>query len=95
MAVTNSGLATIIGTDGSARFVKPFVFPASFVVEVADEMHEWHDTSGLSLRQGLAWQTSAIAQYVADGLTDSPVHSLSDSIDVLRVIDAVRAEAGA
>ena len=92
MAVTNSGLATIIGTDGSARFVKPFVFPASFVVEVADEMHEWHDTSGLSLRQGLAWQTSAIAQYVADGLTDSPVHSLSDSIDVLRVIDAVRAE---
>ena len=95
MAVTNSGLATILGTDGFARFVKPFVFPASFIVEVADGVHEWHDASGLSLRQGLAWQTSAIAQYVADGLTDSPVHGLSAAIDVLQVIDAVRAEADA
>jgi hypothetical protein len=95
MAATNSGLATILGTDGSARFIEPFVFPASFVIAVADEMHEWRDTSGLSVRQGLAWQTSAIAQYVADGMTDSPVHSLADANDVLQVIDAVRAEAGA
>ena len=92
MAVTNSGLATILGTGGSVRFTKPFVFPASFIVEVADEVHEWHDTSGLTHRQGLAWQTSAIAQYINEGMTDSPVHGLADAIDVLRVIDAVRAE---
>ena len=94
MAVTNSGLATIVGTAGAARFVRPFVFPSSFVVDVASGSRRWDDTTGLTLRQGLAWQTCAIAGFVADGLTDSPVHSLADAVDVLRVIDGVRAQPG-
>jgi hypothetical protein len=92
MAVTASGLAAIHGTRGSARFLDPFVFPARFVVEIAGDRHEWHDTSGLALRAGLAWQTTALAHHIAAGRTDSPVHSLDDAISVLRTIDAVRAQ---
>ena len=92
MAVTNSGLAAIHGTAGTARFLDPFVFPARFVIEVGDDSHEWHDASGLAMRDGLAWQTSALADIIAQGLTDSPLHSLDDAISVLRTIDTVRSQ---
>jgi hypothetical protein len=94
MAVTASGLAGIHGTLGSARFLDPFVFPARFVVAIGDDVHQWQDTSGLTLRAGLAWQASAIAHYIDHGHTDSPAHSLDDAIGVLHTIDAVRAQLG-
>ena len=94
MAVTNSGLAAVHGTRGTARFLEPFVFPARFVVETDGDSHEWRDTSGLEMRDGLAWQTTALADFVARGIIDSPLHSLDDAISVLRTIDAVRAQLG-
>jgi predicted dehydrogenase len=90
MAVTNSGLAAIHGTAGSVRFLDPFVFPARFVVDVDGEPYEWRDTSGLAMRDGLAWQTTALAKMIARGITDSPIHSLDDAIGVLSTIDTVR-----
>jgi predicted dehydrogenase len=92
MAVTNSGLAAVHGTRGTARFLEPFVFPARFVVESDGNSREWRDTSGLEMRDGLAWQTTALATFVAQGMTDSPLHSLDDAISVLRTIDSVRAQ---
>jgi predicted dehydrogenase len=90
MAVTNSGLAAIYGTAGNLRFLEPFVFPASFGVNVGRETHVWRDTSGLTFRAGLAWQASALASFIAEGRTDSPVHGLDDAISVMRTIDVVR-----
>lgn len=90
MAVDNSGLAAIHGTEGSVRFIDPFVFPARFVLDVDGQIHEWRDTSGLNLRDGLAWQTTALAEMIGQGVTDSPVHSLEDAISVMRTIDTVR-----
>lgn len=90
MAVTNSGLAAIYGTAGSVRFLEPFVFPARFAMSMANEIHEWRDTSGLAGRAGLAWQASALAYFIAEGIRDSPLHSLDDSINVMRTIDTVR-----
>lgn len=75
-----------------SRFLEPFVFPARFVVESDGDFHEWRDTSGLEMRDGLAWQTTALANFVAQGMTDSPLHSLDDAISVLRTIDSVRAQ---
>jgi hypothetical protein len=92
MAVTNSGLATIHGTDASARFLDPFVFPARLAVDVDGETHQWRDNSGLTMRDGLAWQAAALADVIAQGMTDSPIHALADAIGVMRVIDAVRAQ---
>lgn len=66
------------------------MFPARFVVERNGDIHEWHDLSGLQMRDGLAWQTTALAQFIAQGMTDSPAHSISDAISVLRTIETVR-----
>jgi predicted dehydrogenase len=46
-------------------------------------------------RQGLSYQAEAMAGYIAEGRTESPVHSLDDSIALMRLIDRVRAGAGA
>lgn len=90
MAVTNSGLAAMCGTAGRAQFLDPFVFPGRFVVHTGGDVHEWRDTSGLTLRSGLAWQAAALARWITDGARDSPVHSLQDCLAVMRVIDEVR-----
>ena len=94
MAVTNSGLAAIHGTAGRAQFIEPFVFPGGFVVHAGGEAHEWHDSSGLVGRNGLAWQAAALAQWITDGVRDSPVHTLHDAVQVMRVIDEVRRQLG-
>jgi predicted dehydrogenase len=90
MAVTNSGLASIQGTNGSARFTRPFVFPGSLIIDTGREVHSWEDSSGLQLREGLAWQTTSIASIISAGLTDSPVHPIAQAVSVIRTIDEVR-----
>ena len=90
MAGTNTGLGSIVGTAGAARFLDPFVFPARFAVRIGADEHEWRDPSALRGRDGLAWQTTAVAQAIADGRTDSPVHPIADAIAVLTTIDEVR-----
>ena len=42
------------------------------------------------MRDGLALQTTALANTIAQGMTDSPVHSIGDAIGVRRTIDTVR-----
>ena len=88
-------LAAIYGTEGSIQFDSAFLFPASFRLVTKDGEQTFADESGLSGRGGLAWQAVALAQYVADGLTESPVHSLDDSIALMRTIDEVRRQIGA
>jgi predicted dehydrogenase len=88
-AVTNTGHASIVGTEGHAAFLEPFVFPASFVVRAGGGEHRWTDDSGLEGRKGLAWQATAIAEYIRDLRTESPLHSLDDSIAIMDTMDEV------
>ena len=90
MAGTSTGLGSIVGTAGTARFLDPLVFPARFAVRIGGDEHVWEDPSSLRLRDGLAWQTTAVARAIAEGRTDSPVHPIADAVAVLRTIDEVR-----
>ncbi len=92
--VNTSGLATIHGTDASLAFTRSFVFPSSFTVTAGDERLDWTN-EGPEGRAGLAWQAAALASYVHEGRTDSPIHSLDDAIEVMQTIDTVRAQLGA
>ena len=55
---------------------------------------EYVDPSGFVWREGLCWQAAAIAQHVADGLTEAPEHTLDRSIAVMETIDAAQAAIG-
>jgi predicted dehydrogenase len=94
--LTNTkGLASIYGSEGSLLFDESFVFPASFRVVSGDSESLWADDSGLRGRDGLAWQATALAQYVSEGRTESPLHTLDNSISLMGVIDEVRRQIGA
>lgn len=82
--------ATISGTLARAEVRSPFLMPDGFDFVTAHERSTWTDDSGLRLREGLCWQATAIARHVADGLTESPVHSLDDSIAIMGILDSLR-----
>jgi predicted dehydrogenase len=86
--------AAIFGTAGSIEFDTSFVNPSPFRLTVGDASATFTEI-GPSGRDGLAWQATALAQYVAEGRTESPVHSLDDSIALMRTIDEVRRQVGA
>ncbi len=91
MLATTGGLASLAGTLGSAQFLDHFVFPGRFSVTIAGETTEWHDQAPLVGRSGLAHEAVAVAGYLAEGRSESPIHSLDDSIALATTMDAVRA----
>ena len=52
-------------------------------------------TGGPVVKWGVLAQASAAAHYVSEGLMQSPLHSLDDSIAVLSVLETARAQLGA
>jgi predicted dehydrogenase len=91
MTAWTPGLAVVAGSRATVRYTDHFVFPASFALHHGADAHVWEERSGLRGRAGLVWQAAALARYVADGRTESPVHSLDDAIGVAAALDAARA----
>lgn len=91
MTAWTPGLAVIAGSQATVRYTDHFVFPASFAVHRGAETDAWTEPTGLTGRQGLVWQAAALARSVADGRTESPLHTLDDSIGVAVALDAARA----
>jgi predicted dehydrogenase len=89
--------ASIRGSRARLEVIPPFQSPTGLRVIANDtgEVTEFRDTSGLSGREGMAFQVTAAAAAIADGLTESPLHTLDDAIAVLEVVDAARAQLGA
>lgn len=84
--------ASINGDGARLELHRPFLMPSGFSLyapEDADARH-WTDPSGLSGRDGLAWQAAAVAQHIADGLTESPLHPLAETLSVLTTLDEAR-----
>ncbi|PVE96852.1 Gfo/Idh/MocA family oxidoreductase [Microbacterium sp. TPD7012] len=92
--VTTPGLAAIHGSSGSVHFDTSFVFPAALRIARGGDERRWRDESGLVGRDGLAWQATAVATYLAEGRMQSPLHSLDDSVAVMRALDEVRRQIG-
>lgn len=92
--ITVSGLvdaplhAVISGEDGVIEFGEPYIFPTAvgFAGKGIDApMHWWKDESAIRRHEGLAYQATAFADYLARGLLESPLQSHDDSLACLRV----------
>lgn len=88
--VTSPGAASISGSGGSIHVDASFVFPGGFSAQRDDARGRFVDDSGLSHRDGMAWQAAAVAQHIDDGLIESPLHPLQTSIEVMTIIDEAR-----
>ena len=89
---------TVAGTAGSLEFKPPFfvnnglsLLPAEF--NAVGE--QWLDETGVVGHEGLLWQALYFGEFLAKGLTESPVHGPQDTINCLRIVETIREQIGA
>ena len=90
--------AAITGSEGMITIDSLFYTPTSFTLWTNDFFGPsvpWSDPTDLRLFDGLAWEATALARFVGEGRTESPVHTLDETVSILATIDEARAQLAA
>jgi predicted dehydrogenase len=90
--------ASTAGTEGTIEFAGPFYNPTSFTLSAPEHgspVLHWEDPTPLRGFAALAWEATALARFVGEGRTESPLHTLDETIAILGTIDTARAQIAA
>ena len=91
--------ASIAGTAGLLRVDGPFFTPTGLQLFPAEfnsaPVATWKDTSGIAAHEGLCYQATALASFVEQGLTDSPLRPLAQAAADIGLIMQARHQVGA
>lgn len=87
--------AAINGSLARIEVGEPFHNAAPLVLVSADGRRLCFDDQRIPGREGLCFQAAAMARYIHAGLVESPVHSLTDSVAVMTLLDEMRHQVGA
>lgn len=86
--------AWVEGSHASLRLGSPFFLPTSLSLYarefVTEPVAHWRDETGIVGHQGLFYQALAVAQFIAQGLTESPWRDLDASVLDIETIAAAR-----
>jgi len=84
-------LASICGSLARIEVSAPFLMPGGLrLIGPDDTVLTWQDDTGPTLRDGLAWEAVGIAHHVADGMLQSPLHPLDETVSILGTLDEIR-----
>ena len=89
--------ASVSGSAGRIEVNPWFAVPAGFELVApgkGDVRTQFVNDTGIEFRDGLAWEAAAVAQHIADGLTDSPLHPFDFAIEVMETMDEIRRQVG-
>jgi len=89
--------ASLTGTDARIEVNPWMAVPAGFELVKpgkGDVRLQFVNDTPLQFRDGLAWEAAAVAQHVADGLEDSPLHPLDFAIETMETMDQIRRQMG-
>lgn len=102
--LTTSGIASLPIT-ASCSFEKatvlvaePFLAPSGIELwpkALGSARQSWSDNSLVQAHNGLSYQATALASYVAQGLLESPVHSHADTVANIEVAAEITRQIGA
>lgn len=89
--------AEIVGTDGRIELASPFFAPTQLFVTVghwgafkhASWAHPGYEP-GEPVSDGYAWQAVAFARYLAEGRIESPIHTHSETLSIMGMLDDAR-----
>lgn len=85
---------TVVGSRGRIEVHAPFFAPTGVTLVQGSLGNEttatWTDTRFTQPRDGLSDQATALASYLAEGRTESPVHPLDEVVSVMATIDESR-----
>jgi predicted dehydrogenase len=90
-------VASISGPLGHISIDSPFMMPSAITVHAPGGKPKlrWQDASGIYGRDGLCYEAVAAARYIREGLTESPWHSLDETVAVMETIDEARCQVAA
>ncbi|MFV0286749.1 MAG: Gfo/Idh/MocA family protein [Demequina sp.] len=83
--------AHIGGTEGAIEIEGTFYNPTRFTVRRLDGTSWTYDGDAPN---GFQFEAAEVARGVAAGLTESPLHTLEHSLEIMRIMDEVRAQIG-
>ncbi|MBM7473107.1 Gfo/Idh/MocA family protein [Subtercola frigoramans] len=87
--------ASIRGSEARIEMAGPHHTPTSLTLrdnEVHGPRLTWTDSSGLTFYQALSWEATALATFVGEGRTESPLHSLDETVQILETLDEARSQ---
>jgi predicted dehydrogenase len=90
--------ATIVGSAGRIDVHSPFFGPSGLSLTTGSpgsQTATWRDEAFQTLHEGLSYQATALASYVAAGRTESPLHTLDETVSILATIDEARRQIAA
>ncbi|QHC69644.1 Gfo/Idh/MocA family oxidoreductase [Rathayibacter sp. VKM Ac-2801] len=86
--------ASVAGRAGRIDVHPSFWTPSGVTLTRGSESGSWVDGTPLQGGEGLAWEALHVAQYVAEGRTESPLHPLDEVVAVVRTLDDARRRLG-
>ncbi|AMM19403.1 oxidoreductase [Frondihabitans sp. PAMC 28766] len=94
--VTRTPNSAVVAGSEAHLFVAPtFYNPTSLSVtgndHFATPMH-WDDPTSLRGFAALSWEATALARFVGEGSTESPLHTLDETVSILATIDEARTQ---
>lgn len=84
-------VALIGGTEGFVTVDRTFYNPTTFTVTRNDGTSWTYDGT---VPNGFQFEAAEVARCVDAGLTESPVHTLDQSLEIMRIMDEVRNQIG-
>ncbi|MGI5423839.1 Gfo/Idh/MocA family protein [Streptomyces sp. CA-179760] len=91
--------AVIAGSEATLSIDSVFFNPTSFTLsslgDPSSPVLTWSDPTDLRAFDGLSWEATALARFVGEGRTESPVHMLDENVSILATIDEARGQIAA
>jgi len=97
LLVRTPNTASVAGTGALLEVGSVFFTPSTLTLSkpgFSGESIHWSDETGIVGHRGLSYQATALAGFVAQGLSESPVHSLDETVAILDTIDSARWQLG-
>ena len=86
--------ASILGSGGRLDVLSPFFGPSGVTLTtgqlMAEETTTWRDENFATLHEGLGYQASYFASFVAEGRVESPLHTHAETVAVMATVDQAR-----
>jgi predicted dehydrogenase len=89
--------ASVSGTLGVILVAGPFFVPSGLELRPAlfnAQGPKWQDESSIQSHDGLCYQINHFANYVGQGLLESPLQNHADTVSVIRIGEEIRRQVG-
>jgi predicted dehydrogenase len=99
MAAFTPTAASVTGSVGRLNIHEPFFVPSGLTLFSSEfnpaPVATWRDETGVPAHEGLSYQATALASFLDQGLTDSPLRPLAEAVSDNALIYQARHQIGA